>query len=79
MLNHSFSFSSFECETLPFFYSDQTKGSSSLTSMTGTTYPIHELNLKVNENLSYVNAKSQERREEHYYTIWMIYISISKE
>ena len=33
-------------------------------------YPIHELNLKVNENLSYLNAKSQDREnEEYYYTI----------
>jgi hypothetical protein len=45
--------------------SDQTKGSSSLTYMTGTTYiyiyinTIYELNLKVNENLSYINAKSK--------------------
>lgn len=32
------------------------------------THIIHELNLKVKKNLSYVNAKSQEK-EERYYTI----------
>jgi len=63
-------FSSLECVRLIIFSSDQTKGSYSLTfydkfvNLGTTLYVLHmKLNLKVNGNLSYVNAKSQEKGE----------------